>query len=724
MRPPTLPQARHRAGRRTGWISAGAGVVAAVAALAVVPAARTAETGTLRYARQDPMKIVTSQACGECHLSARQVWAETAHATGFDTLHREERAQTIAGKMGFRLLKRDSLCLTCHYTAQLDGGELRAVEGVSCEACHGAGRDWIKVHNDYGEGYDHTTEPPEHRRRRIAASRAAGMRRPSDDLYSVAASCYGCHTVPNEELVNVGGHPTGTAGFELVAWQEKIRHNFLASFVSGDGTENRERTLPEKRTMYVLGRYLDLAFSLRAMAAATEPGIYAQAKSRSVRIALSEVQEIAARASLPGAEAMVAQVRGVSVVPGNGEALMAAAGKVGELAQGFMADHDPAKLASLDPLVLGIEEPEPETPAAVAEAETGSEPQGGPAAGAGAPETGGGEPGGGAPGATPTPGSSSQAGATGAVPAEGAFKRRVHPASQHATLGPGACSGCHEAQNKWWFADAHYHSADPFFNRERRNLQIARFYGLSTPEMTRGNQVCMDCHGTPITGKESRDVFDGVSCESCHGPSKDYLEPHKPGDKSLGDQRPGYLDGLRLGLVKLEDLGVRARTCTGCHYITEPRLLSSGHPSGEGFDFVAAMAKVRHWEDPPAAAGEIRAAFSAALAARGAVPQVRMASLGETGGGSVPEADAGAGAGADRGSSGEGGTGRAAGRRVVRTLPPTPRPVARHPTSGAAAAPVELPPFPEIDDSTPVEEVLVILQRRLKLLYESVQERP
>ncbi len=63
------------------------------------------------WAREDPARIRTSEACGECHVSAFEVWKRTPHATGFKTLHRLKTAEAIAGRMGFKLIKRDSNCL-------------------------------------------------------------------------------------------------------------------------------------------------------------------------------------------------------------------------------------------------------------------------------------------------------------------------------------------------------------------------------------------------------------------------------------------------------------------------------------------------------------------------------------------------------------------------------------------------------------------------------------
>ena len=351
------------------------------AARAAATPAATGDGAHEPWAREPPAEIVTAEACGECHTSAYKVWQGTVHQTGFRELHRKPLAQEIAAKMGFPLLKRDSLCLRCHYTpieVELGGRdegqdehELRAISGVSCESCHGAGADWIRVHSGYGPGKDYRTEAPEHRRERIEASRKAGMRRPSD-LYALAASCYACHTVPEEELVDVGGHTTGSAGFELVAaTQGALRHNFLASSLSGDGTVNRERPPEERRMMYLVGRAVALEYALRAAARATHPGTYARNAGRRIQASAIELRKIALLTPLPEIDQMLAAARDAPAVPpsepGDRAALLAAAETVASVARSLPQRYAPTRLADLDPLVRGdplppppaVSEPEP-----------------------------------------------------------------------------------------------------------------------------------------------------------------------------------------------------------------------------------------------------------------------------------------------------------------------------------------------------------------------------
>lgn len=696
-------------------------VLSLVLLVAAVAPGGAQELPFLEHARVDPRQVMTAEACGECHISEYEVWESTPHAKGFKTLHRKERAETIAKKMGFRLIKRDSLCFSCHYTPTVEGDRIRVVSGVSCESCHGAGAEWIDVHSDYGAGAAFDTETAEHRRRRIERSREAGMRRPSD-LYPVVANCFSCHTVPNEELVNVGGHTTGSAGFEFVEWaQGEIRHNFLANLRRGTFGANAERPVERKRLMYVVGRALDLEYSLRGVAVATTDGVYAKAMVRRVRSALAELRaiETAAGADVEAVGEMIAAARAVRVVPRNRDELLAAADEVGAATRRLLAKGDTLEIAALDAVMLGLPEEEPFPDAAIADATGGPSTGGSGGAGGGVRRTGAPAA---SPGATTTDGSASTTRGTSNASSGivGDFKRRLRPPSDHRTLGPAACGGCHGPQNEWWFADAHYRSADRFFDSDPAALRIARLYGVGETEMTRGRGVCMDCHGTIISGKESREVLDGASCESCHGPAADWVEPHKnEADRHLGQKRPGHLAALARGKLELRDQAVRARVCAGCHYVNDPRLLSAGHPSGEGFDYPAGIAEVRHWSFGPAPAAELTAAFTTARADRGPIPDVpraRLAVAGTPSGRSAGEA----GSTSRRGTTPAPLADRRSGE-IVALSPPLPRPAGPEGVGGGlTGASIDLPPFPEIDEAAPIEEVLLLLRDRLRLLYRAV----
>ena len=295
----------------------------------------------------DPAKTLGPEACGECHKDTFALWKETHHAKSFRTLPRSDEAKAIAKKLGIKRIKRESVCLTCHFTAVLKNDKERPIAAISCESCHGAGQDWIKVHSDYG-GREVTidTETAEHKAERISQSEAAGMIRPVR-MVEWASNCYQCHTVPQEKLVNEGGHVAGSA-FELVSWsQGEVRHNVWFT----GGKSNPEAAAERKRMMYVVGRTLDLSFALRGVAKSTEKARYAVAMAKRAKDATGEIQKIADLVSVPEIDEILAIAGGAELKLNNEAALTAAADNVDAAVGKFAANHDGSALAALDQLI-------------------------------------------------------------------------------------------------------------------------------------------------------------------------------------------------------------------------------------------------------------------------------------------------------------------------------------------------------------------------------------
>ena len=127
--------------------------------------------------RCDPNKVMSSEACAKCHVNEIEVWKQTPHFRTFDELGRRPEAREICSKMGLRSVKRSGVCIDCHFTAQAFSGRIKAVSGISCESCHGAAKDWITVHNDYGSPTaTKESESLEHAKRRLDNSIALGMK--------------------------------------------------------------------------------------------------------------------------------------------------------------------------------------------------------------------------------------------------------------------------------------------------------------------------------------------------------------------------------------------------------------------------------------------------------------------------------------------------------------------------------------------------------------------
>ncbi len=71
-------------------------------------------------------EYVGAKNCKPCHKEVHASWLETTHAKAFDVLSDEE--------------KKKEECVVCHTTGTTAKGVL--LEGVQCEACHGAGKDY------------------------------------------------------------------------------------------------------------------------------------------------------------------------------------------------------------------------------------------------------------------------------------------------------------------------------------------------------------------------------------------------------------------------------------------------------------------------------------------------------------------------------------------------------------------------------------------------------
>jgi len=291
---------------------------------------------------EHPENVVGPEKCLECHKSEGKTWQKTHHFNTFNEMHKSKDAKAIADKMGVKQIKKEATCLQCHYTAD-SGGE--AVAGISCESCHGAAKSWIKVHNDYGgKDVKKEQEPAAHKEQRISQSVSVGMIRP-DDIYSVAQNCFQCHTVPNEKLVEVGGHNAGS-DFELVSWsQGEVRHNFL------NGGANRPASPERKRVMYIAGRVLDLEYGLRGVAKVTKKSTYAVAMAKRAKKALGYVEQIKGAVKDPALDKIFAAGSAAELKPNNEAALLAAADTISKTAREFLKGKTGAEWAAVDSMI-------------------------------------------------------------------------------------------------------------------------------------------------------------------------------------------------------------------------------------------------------------------------------------------------------------------------------------------------------------------------------------
>ena len=338
MRANTIPARKAEAGWRA----------AALAAFALAAIAGFAPASAVAQVERDPEKIVGPEECAECHEDETAIWRHTTHHKTFREMPRDRDGIKMARKMGLRRIKQGSVCLDCHFTTQKVDDKVEAIAGISCESCHGAGEDWVKLHSNFS-GKEEETETAQEERIRWEKSEDAGMIRPNM-LYRLAKNCYSCHLVPQEELVNKGGHTAGS-DFELVAWsQGEIRHNVWYN----DGEANPPADKNRQRKMFAVGLAVELETALRGVAKATQKADYAVSMAKRADRARKRMAQAAKLVSgVPELAEIAKTANAAGLSLNNGDQLRRAADRIADLTRQMVDAHDGAAFAALDPALPG-----------------------------------------------------------------------------------------------------------------------------------------------------------------------------------------------------------------------------------------------------------------------------------------------------------------------------------------------------------------------------------
>ncbi len=305
--------------------------------------------GVRAQVERDPAKTTGPAACGECHKVTTEIWRNTHHFATFREMPRNKKGIEIARKMGLKRIKEGSICLDCHFTNQIKDGKPEPIAGISCESCHASGADYIKVHSSFSGKKKKADETKAEAKARWAKSEAAGMIRPHD-LPRLARNCYSCHVVPQEKLVNVGGHPAGSS-FELVAWsQGEVRHNVWYN----DGKANPPASHNRQRLMFVIGMAVELEVALRAVGKATAKAGYAVAMAKRANRARKRFAKASELLGKPKEMEAIAKVAaGAKLKLNNGPALSKAADEIAALTTTLAMKHDGSGFGGIDKALPG-----------------------------------------------------------------------------------------------------------------------------------------------------------------------------------------------------------------------------------------------------------------------------------------------------------------------------------------------------------------------------------
>ena len=164
------------------------------------------------------------------------------------------------------------------------------------------------------------------------------------DAYNISKSCFECHIIDDEELVNKGDHHT-FSNFELVAWLSgEVRHNVHRNHASA----NPEASIERRRVLYLTGLLLDVEFTLKALSKSTKEGNYRTDLLNHLDTLNTSVRKAHSLTKLPLLEKVSATIPNEFEPP---TSLIEKADQIARLNKQLIAKSDHFSLEALDSLL-------------------------------------------------------------------------------------------------------------------------------------------------------------------------------------------------------------------------------------------------------------------------------------------------------------------------------------------------------------------------------------
>ena len=168
-------------------------------------------------------------------------------------------------------------------------------------------------------------------------------------------------------------------------------------------------------------------------------------------------------------------------------------------------------------------------------------------------------------------------------------------------VGPDECGECHKAEVHVWRETRHSQTFK-VLTRKKRAKEIAGNMGIKRVKKA---GACVTCHFTSGYKRKRVKAIAGISCESCHGPAKDWLKVHGDyGGKSVSRERETSehkverLATIReAGMIRPGDLYRLAANCYRCHVVPNEKLVNVGkhRPGSDEFELVSwSLGEIRH----------------------------------------------------------------------------------------------------------------------------------
>ncbi|MBF0623974.1 MAG: cytochrome C554 [Magnetococcales bacterium] len=168
------------------------------------------------------------------------------------------------------------------------------------------------------------------------------------------------------------------------------------------------------------------------------------------------------------------------------------------------------------------------------------------------------------------------------------------PMDPAAVMGPNACGkDCHKKEMAIWMKSKHQVSGRALLTDKKAQEIVDK---LGETGGMKSSRLCQTCHFTVQQAEQKLQLAAGVSCESCHGPSRDWIKTHGDygGTGVLREQETPAHRQQRLaqadsaGLVRPAALHTLARKCFDCHLGVSEKLVNvGGHAPGSLIELVS-----------------------------------------------------------------------------------------------------------------------------------------
>ncbi len=168
-------------------------------------------------------------------------------------------------------------------------------------------------------------------------------------------------------------------------------------------------------------------------------------------------------------------------------------------------------------------------------------------------------------------------------------------------VGPDECGECHKAEVHVWRETRHAKTFH-LLTRKKQTKEIAGNMGIKRVKRA---EACVSCHFTSGYRKNKVKAIAGISCESCHGPAKDWLKVHGDygGKNVTREQETPKHKAKRVaaikdsGMIRPKDLYRLASNCYQCHIVSNEKLVNVGRhgPGSDDFELLSwSLGEIRH----------------------------------------------------------------------------------------------------------------------------------